>query len=172
VLIGTCLAAIGCLTSDSFITGNPPADSPAGQPEVARGKIRQVQYSDGLPSESGKMAGPMCANGSCGAGSAGDPAAVAHGMPRELVPTSHPPYTVAPPDILYIDALRLIPRPPYRIEALEVLLVNVSDTLPNQPIQGPYTISPEGTLGLGFGYGSVRVGGLTLVRPRTPSVVT
>src|SRR5262249_6899553 len=76
--------------------------------------------------------------------------------------TSHPPYTIAPPDILVIDAFRLIPKPPYRIEALEVLLVNVSDTLPNQPITGQYVVSPEGTINLGFTYGTVRVGGLTL----------
>jgi hypothetical protein len=40
--------------------------------------------------------------------------------PRELTPTSLPPYTIAPPDILYLDAMRLIPKPPYRIEPLEV----------------------------------------------------
>lgn len=83
-------------------------------------------------------------------------------VPRELIMASHPPYTVAPPDILFIDCLRMIPRPPYHIEALEVLLITVSDTLPNQPITGQYTVSPEGTISLGFGYGSVRVTGLTL----------
>src|SRR5262245_34002883 len=136
-LIGMCLAAVGCLTSDSFVTGPSagPADQvaaapPVGQPDVVRGKIRQVAYSEGqvLPDESAKIAAPLCANGNC---SGGDPSAVSRGLPRELVQTSHPPYTVAPPDILYIDALRLVPRPPYRIEALEILLLNVSDTLPN-----------------------------------------
>ena len=42
-------------------------------------------------------------------------------LPVELAPSSHPPYTVGPPDILYIDSLRLIPRPPYRIQPLEQL---------------------------------------------------
>lgn len=83
-------------------------------------------------------------------------------LPNELVPTSHPPYRVAPPDILLIDALRVVPRGPYRLEPLEVLQINVSDTLPNQPITGPFMITPEGTVNLGFTYGSVRVGGLTL----------
>jgi polysaccharide export outer membrane protein len=93
-----------------------------------------------------------------------------HGMgpcPRELTPTSHPPYTIAPPDILYLDATRLIPKPPYRIEALEILLINVTDTLPNQPIVGQFVVTPEGTINLGFNYGSVRVGGLTLSEAQT-----
>src|SRR5262249_7112042 len=51
---------------------------------------------------------------------------------------------------------------PYRLEPLEVLQIHVADTLPNQPIQGLYTISPEGLVTLGYSYGSVRVAGLTL----------
>jgi protein involved in polysaccharide export with SLBB domain len=87
--------------------------------------------------------------------------------PRELTPTSHPPYTIAPPDILYLDAIRLIPKPPYRIEPLEILLLNVTDTLPNQPIVGQFVVTPEGTINLGFNYGSVRVGGMTLSEAQT-----
>lgn len=83
-------------------------------------------------------------------------------LPTELAKTSHPPYTIAPPDILVIDAVRLIPRPPYRIEPLEILLINVTDTLPGQPISGPFVVSPEGTVNLGFTYGAVPVSGLTL----------
>jgi polysaccharide export outer membrane protein len=83
-------------------------------------------------------------------------------FPRELTMTSHPPRQVAPPDVLLIDAIRLVPKGPYRLEPLEVLQVNVSDTLPAQPIAGSFMISPEGTVNLGFNYGSVRVGGLTL----------
>ncbi len=83
-------------------------------------------------------------------------------MPNELVPTSHPPYRVAPPDILLIDALRIVPKGPYRLEPLEMLQINVSDTLPGQPISGPFMISPEGTVSLGYNYGTVRVGGLSL----------
>ena len=61
-----------------------------------------------------------------------------------------------------IDTIRLVPKPPYRIEPLEVLLVKVTDTLPGQPIEGAYTVAPEGTINLGFTYGSVRVVGMTL----------
>lgn len=88
-------------------------------------------------------------------------------LPTELAKVSHPPYTVAPPDILVIDAVRLIPRPPYRIEALEILLINVAGTLPNQPIQGAFTVSPEGSINLGFNYGAVQVGAMTLEEAQT-----
>ena len=76
---------------------------------------------------------------------------------------SLPPHKVAPPDILVINAIRMVPRPPYYIEPLEALLVYVpeTDTLPKQPIAGPYSVSIDGTLNLGFGYGSVNVGGMT-----------
>jgi len=84
------------------------------------------------------------------------------GCPRELTPVSHPPYTVAPPDVLLIEALRAVPKGPYRLEPLEVLQISVTGTLPNQPISGGFMITPEGNVNLGFDYGSVRVGGLTI----------
>ena len=82
--------------------------------------------------------------------------------PRELMPVSHPPYTVSPPDVLLIDVFRAIPKGPYRLEALETLEVAVSNTLPNQPITGRFVISPEGTISLGYGYGTVNINKLTL----------
>jgi protein involved in polysaccharide export with SLBB domain len=83
-------------------------------------------------------------------------------IPTELAKTSHPPYTIAPPDILYVDAIRMVPRPPYRVEPLEVLRIQVSETLPNQPINGEFVVSPEGTVNLGYNYGTVRVAGMTV----------
>ena len=47
-------------------------------------------------------------------------------IPREINKVSMPPYQVAPPDILVIDAARLVPKPPYRVEPLEVLIVQVT----------------------------------------------
>ena len=42
--------------------------------------------------------------------------------------------------------------------------------LPDQPIGGPYTVTPEGTVNLGFGYGAFRVAGMTLEQAAdTPS---
>src|SRR5262245_28219671 len=44
-------------------------------------------------------------------------------LPRELAKTSLPPYVVETPDILLIDAVRIVPRPPYRVQPLDSLLV-------------------------------------------------
>lgn len=83
--------------------------------------------------------------------------------PTEKQMVSLPPHKLAPPDILVINAIRLIPRPPYLIEPLEALLIYVpdTDTLPKQPIAGPYTVSLDGMVNLGFGYGAVNVRGMT-----------
>jgi polysaccharide export outer membrane protein len=73
-----------------------------------------------------------------------------------------PSYIIEPPDVLFIDAIRIVPKPPYRIEPLDVLLVQVAETLPNQPIAGPFPVSPDGVINLGYNYGAVRVAGMTL----------
>jgi polysaccharide biosynthesis/export protein len=84
-------------------------------------------------------------------------------MPCELAKTTLPSYIIEPPDILFIDAIRIIPKPPYRIEPLDVLMIQVAETLPNQPIGAtPYPVSPDGTVNLGFSYGMVRVAGMTI----------
>jgi polysaccharide export outer membrane protein len=83
-------------------------------------------------------------------------------VPTELQKIMHAPYVIEPPDVLYIDAVRIVPKPPYCIEPLDILLIQVAETLPNQPIAGPFSVSPDGTVNLGYSYGSVRVAGLTL----------
>src|SRR5262249_6544667 len=83
-------------------------------------------------------------------------------LPTELQPRSLPPYVVEPPDILLIDTTRLVPKPPYTVSPLDVLLIRVADPLPNQPIEGTYTVAPDGTINLGYSYGFVRIGGLTI----------
>ena len=83
-------------------------------------------------------------------------------IPTEKALTAQPAYIIEPPDILMIQPVRLIPKPPYRVEPLDVLQIQVAEALPNQPINGPFVVSPEGMVNLGFGYGVVRVGGLTI----------
>jgi polysaccharide export outer membrane protein len=94
------------------------------------------------------------------------PQALPPDVPRELAKVSLPPYVLEAPDILLIDALRLVPKPPYRIQPLDVLAIRASDTVPDQPINGPFTVEPEGTVNLGFNYGSVRVANMTLAEAR------
>jgi polysaccharide export outer membrane protein len=83
-------------------------------------------------------------------------------VPHELEQVSHPTYVIQPPDVLLIDAARLVPLPPYKVEPLDVLLVYVTGTLPKEDIQGQLQVDPAGKINLGFGYGSVDVLGQTL----------
>jgi hypothetical protein len=62
-------------------------------------------------------------------------------FPRELRMESHPQYIVEPPDVLYIEALTI---------------------LPNRPLLGERLVRQDGTISLGY-YGQVHVAGLTLL---------
>jgi polysaccharide export outer membrane protein len=73
-----------------------------------------------------------------------------------------PEYVIEPPDILQIEAVRIVPLPPYHIEPLDSLAIYVTDALPQQPIQGVYPVDPDGTINLGFSYGTVPVVDLTI----------
>ena len=83
-------------------------------------------------------------------------------VPTELNKVSLPPYVVEPPDILLVDALRVIPKQPFQIQPLDVLQVEADGTRLDAPIRGLYLVEPGGMLNLGPGYGKVRVGGLSL----------
>ncbi len=74
------------------------------------------------------------------------PAPVIPPVPREFEKQSLPPYVVAPPDILLINASNAI-------------------TLPTQQLRGQHLVRPDGTISLGI-YGSVYVAGLTLEQIR------
>jgi polysaccharide export outer membrane protein len=78
-------------------------------------------------------------------------------QPRESAKVVFSDYVIEPPDVLLIDAVRVVPLPPYHIEPLDTLAVMVTETLPQQPIQGLYAVEPEGNINLGFTYGSVFV---------------
>jgi len=81
---------------------------------------------------------------------------------KELANITLPPYVIEPPDILLIDALRVVPKPPFRIQSFDALQVIVEGTLLEQPINGVYVVEPGGMLDLGPSYGKVMVGGQSL----------
>jgi polysaccharide export outer membrane protein len=85
-----------------------------------------------------------------------------HGAPSELRKTALPTYVVAPPDILLIDAIKLVPKPPYLIQPLDVLQIVVVGTLMGQDIAGQFVVDPSGTVDLGPAYGKVNIGGLSV----------
>ena len=83
-------------------------------------------------------------------------------VPHEGEKVSLPPYTIEPPDILLIDAQRIIPKEPFHIEPLDLLQVDADGTKLDAPIHGLYLVEPSGMLNLGASYGKVKVGGLSL----------
>jgi len=78
--------------------------------------------------------------------------------PRPALPT----YRVDAPDILLIDIVKLVPKSPYRIEKLDSLEISSVGVLPEQPLEGRFSVDPAGALNLGPMYGKVAVAGMTL----------
>lgn len=83
-------------------------------------------------------------------------------VPRELAKVAMPDYVIEPPDILMIDAVKVVPKSPYRIESLDVLAIEVPGALPDHPIEGQLVVEPGGTIDLGPPYGSVQIAGLDM----------
>jgi polysaccharide export outer membrane protein len=73
-----------------------------------------------------------------------DLCAPGHPAPRECRLTTLPPYIIAPPDILLVES---------------------TQQLRDQPIRGQHLVRPDGTIGLGI-YGSIPVAGLTIEQAR------
>jgi protein involved in polysaccharide export with SLBB domain len=90
-------------------------------------------------------------------------------LPGELKMTAHPPHRVAAPDILHIEALRMVPKGPYYLEPMEVLQIEISGAFKDQ-IKGLYMISPEGTINLGHTLRPIPVAGLTVDRAQAAIV--
>jgi len=186
VFLSLCTAMAGCLNTEAepFIAngldGYPPMQRTTTYPYQPNGMppgaylngpdemIRQTSYSPPQAQFGQAVAGQKDEGAT--EGTLGMPKAMPGGMmmplapplPTELAKTTHAPHRVAAPDILLIEALRLIPKGPYKLEPMEVLQIEVVDTLPKQDIKGLYMISPEGRINLGHTYGSLLVGGLTV----------
>ncbi len=86
--------------------------------------------------------------------------------PRELAKTSMPDYVIEPPDVLMIDAVRVIPIGEQRIAPMDVLMLQSTGTLPDKPIAGPVVVGTDGSVSLGPEYGMVRVAGMSTVEAR------
>ena len=86
---------------------------------------------------------------------------------RELDKVSLPPYTIEPPDVLTIEATRVVPKAPYRIRPLDALQIDVQGEQPEQAIDYElFVVDPGGYANLGAGYGKVRVRDLSLDEAR------
>jgi polysaccharide biosynthesis/export protein len=88
-------------------------------------------------------------------------------VPRELDKASLPAYAVEPPDILVIEALRMVPKGPYRIEPLDTLVIQPAAPVPGEATNLILIVDPDGTVNLGPAYGGqVRVVGMTLAEAK------
>ena len=82
--------------------------------------------------------------------------------PSELAKVSLPRYRLGPPDVLLIQAIRMVPKSPYFIQSNDYLQIIVPNALQNEPIAGPFQVTSNGTVNLGASYGSVAVVGKTI----------
>ncbi|MGD0518029.1 MAG: polysaccharide biosynthesis/export family protein [Thermoguttaceae bacterium] len=87
--------------------------------------------------------------------------------PRELSMVSLPAYRVEAPDVLQIEVLKLVPRPPYRIDTYDLLLIRATGTLLEAPINNYFLVDDEGVVDLGPAYGKIRIIGLTIEEATT-----
>ena len=84
-------------------------------------------------------------------------------IPREMSKVSLPAYTIEPPDVLIIRAAKIVPKFPYNLEALDLLAIQVTGIMEDQPpIFATFTVDPDGNVDLGAAYGKVRILGMTL----------
>lgn len=89
-------------------------------------------------------------------------------VPRELSFKPLEEYVIEPPDVLQIDAIRLVPKGPYRIEPLDTVLLRVTNTFPDEPLDGVFPVETDGTINLGLSYGGkFKVADLTAEEART-----
>lgn len=82
-------------------------------------------------------------------------------IPREKLMVSLPTYVVEPPDILTIQAVKLIPKSPHHLEIYDYVSVR-AEGVSGLPIANYFAVDPEGNIDLGPPHGKIRVIGLTL----------
>jgi polysaccharide biosynthesis/export protein len=92
---------------------------------------------------------------------------VSNFIPRELQKQPIPEYVIEPPDILLVDAVAVIPKPPYRVAPGDILLARVANAFESDPISGAFPIEPDGTINLGASYGSISITGKTIAEARS-----
>jgi polysaccharide biosynthesis/export protein len=89
--------------------------------------------------------------------------------PRELYKTALPEYRIEPPDILAIDAVRLLPGPDYRLHIQDVVTVSVfvsAETPLFNVDPAEFVIGIDGTVDLGPTYGPVAIAGMSIHEAR------
>jgi polysaccharide export outer membrane protein len=86
-------------------------------------------------------------------------------VPTEKEKVTLPSYVIEPPDILFIEALRVVAKPPYHLQGNDVVSIDMELGDEDEEL-GPqrdnrYVVSASGYVNLGLRYGKVYVGGMT-----------
>ncbi|WP_145384749.1 polysaccharide biosynthesis/export family protein [Stieleria neptunia] len=81
-------------------------------------------------------------------------------VPRELDKVTTPMYRIEPPDILTIDVQQNVSQEQHALQPGDIVLLTVTGTFPDEPIEGEYQVELGGVIQLGFSYGAVEVVGV------------
>ena len=133
-------------------------------PPHAEMQLEGPQFSQGQPVVAGETmpsSGTMVEESGAMIEEAGPPDPLQQ-VPNELSRVAMPTYRVEPPDILLIDAVKVVPKEPYHLEPLDIVQIEVDGAPPERPITGAYPIGASGSVDLGPPYGLVRLAGKTL----------
>jgi beta-lactamase regulating signal transducer with metallopeptidase domain/protein involved in polysaccharide export with SLBB domain len=109
-------------------------------PELAESQTHRRTFGEGVPAPA--------------------PPEVVAKAPTEYRKTQLPAYTIEPPDILFIEALRVVPNAPYHVQPGDELQVIVEPPEANLAARG-FFVDPQGRIDLGPRYGKIKVRGLT-----------
>ena len=71
------------------------------------------------------------------------------------------------PDILLIDAVRVVPKEPYLLQPLDALQVVIENADPQTQVNQAFAISPSGEIDLGPFYGKVNIKGFSVDEAKT-----
>ena len=139
LLIGLALCASGgCLTPSKSVPSEVPSDA----------RVRIAHFGPPSRTKHKDQSGVVPFDGH---------------LSRELDMVTMPEYVIEPPDILRIDAIRIIPPSPYKVEPLDGLFIQVANLPMEEPINGLFVVDPDGTINLGPSYGApLRINGMTL----------
>lgn len=83
-------------------------------------------------------------------------------VPRELCKAVIPEYIIEPPDVLTIDAIRLLPKQPYKLQPLDTLAVQIVSNAGETIYQASSAIDPSGRLPLGPVFGTIEAADKTV----------
>jgi polysaccharide export outer membrane protein len=114
-----------------------PEEAPPPKPYNSEGNAANGSGASAAPAGPPGPPGPPCAHTPCPPGGCGQ-------TPQEMKKISLPPYVIEPPDILLVESTQY---------------------LRDQPVYGQHLVRPDGTISLGI-YGCVYVNGMTLDQAR------